>query len=286
LNGGALQINGGSLTLDNVTFDGNSTQSLGGAIYAFGNAVVNINDCLFDSNIAGSGAGIHASTSVIVRNTIFQNNNADTNRGGAFYLTGTTSDSLFEGVTLDQNLGTGGGGGVLFLGRKLAIDGLIATGNEATSGSGGVIAVPGTAHAKQVEIVNALFDGNTAQDHGGAISFADDDDTLDIRHSSFVSNVATGNGGALYLTGGEVAVTNDTYSGNQATDDGGAVFLFGAGLTLRHVTFSGGSANRGQGVPAICESVKIDQLYESRVSVCNSGADESNTIFKDGFESN
>jgi predicted outer membrane repeat protein len=119
LNGGALQINGGSLTLDNVTFDGNSTQSLGGAIYAFGNAVVNINDCLFDSNIAGSGAGIHASTSVIVRNTIFQNNNADTNRGGAFYLTGTTSDSLFEGVTLDQNLGTGGGGGVLFLGRKL-----------------------------------------------------------------------------------------------------------------------------------------------------------------------
>ena len=374
LNGGALQIDGGSLTLDAVTFDGNSTQSLGGAIYATGDAVVNINDCLFDSNIAGSGAGIHASTGVTVRNTVFQNNNADTNRGGAFYLTGATSDSLFEGVTLDQNLGTGGGGGVLFLGRKLVIDGLTASGNEATTGSGGTLAVPGTAHAKQVEIVNALFDGNMAQDDGGAISFADDDDTLDIQHSSFVSNVATDNGGALYLTGGEVTVTNDTFSDNQAVDDGGAVYLFGAGLTLRHATFSGGSANRGnalavvgssgissvelannlidgecfvsdaesvsslggnvegtgdscdldagadlvsqsnaqlglqplvdnvggtpthkltpasvargQGVPAICELVKVDQLYENRGSMCNSGADESDTIFKDGFESN
>jgi predicted outer membrane repeat protein len=376
LNGGALQINGGSLTLETVTFENNSTQSLGGAIYAFGDAVVDIGGCLFINNSASNGAGIFASTGVTVRNTVFQGNHADLSalgRGGAAHLTGSTSDSLFEDVTLDQNLGTGSGGGILFLGRSLLIDGLIATGNESTTRSGGALTVPGTAHAKQVEIVNALFDGNTAQDDGGAISFADDDDTLDIRHSSFVSNVAADNGGALYLTGGDVDVTNDTFSGNQATDDGGAIYLFGAGLTLYHATFSGGSANRGnalavagssgisaaelannlidgdcfvsdvesvtslggnvegtgdscelntgsdlvsqsnaqlglqpladnvggtpthkltpasvargQGEPAICELVKIDQLFESRGSVCNSGADESNTIFRDGFES-
>jgi len=375
LNGGALQINGGSLTLDAVTFDGNSTQSLGGAIYAFGGAVINIDDCLFDSNIAGDGAGIFASTGVTVRNTVFRNNRADLSAlgNGAAHLTGTTSDSLFEGVTFDQNLATGSGGAIQFLGRKLLIDGLIATRNESTTRSGGVLSVPGTAHAKQVEIVNALFEGNMAQDDGGVITFADNDDTLDIRHSSFVGNVAIDNGGALYLTGGMVNVTNDTFSGNQASGDGGAIYMFGSTvLTMQHATITGGSASsgnalyinlttgtrsaeltnnlidgdcdigdvddmtslggniestgnscdldagsdlvnqskaqlgllpladniggtpthkltaasvaRGQGELATCGLVKIDQLFESRGSPCNSGADESDTVFRDSFE--
>ncbi len=371
LNGGALQINGGSLTLDTVTFDNNSTQTLGGAIYAFGDAAIDINDCLFVDNNAGSGAAIFADTGVTVRNTDFQGNSAG--RGGAAYLQGTTSDSRFEGVTFDQNIATGSGGGaVLFLGRELFIDSLIATNNEATGGVGGVLAVTGTAHAKKVEILNTLFKDNMGQD-GGAISFAGSSDTLDIRHSSFVSNVATDDGGALYLTGGELDVTNNTFSGNQATDAGGAIYLFGAGLKLHHVTFSQGSAGRGnalnvtgssaissaelannlidgdcdisdaesvtslggnvegtgdscgldggsdlvnqssvqlglqplreniggtptheltsasaargQGEPTICELVKIDQLFMSRGSPCNSGAVESETIFRDSFES-
>ncbi len=370
LNGGALQINGGSLTLDAVTFDNNSTQTLGGAIYAFGDAVVDIDDCLFADNNAGSGAAIFASTGITVRNTDFQANSAG--RGGAAYLQGTTSDSRFEGVTFDQNIATGSGGGaVLFLGRELFIDSLIATSNEVTGGAGGVLSVPGTSHSKQVEIVNTLFKDNMGQD-GGAISFAGSSDMLDIRHSSFVSNVATDDGGALYLTGGDLDVTNDTFSGNQATDAGGAIYLFGSTvLTMLHTTLSGGSANRGnalhinfttgsaelannlidgdcdvsdaesvtslggnvegtgdsceldagsdlvnqssaqlglqplrdnvggtptheltsasvargQGEPTTCELVKIDQLYMNRGSPCNSGAVESETIFRDGFES-
>ena len=74
----------------------------------------------------------------------------------------------------------------------------------------------GTGHAKHVEIVNALFDGNRAMD-GGAISYSVNLDTLDIQHSSFVSNVAADDGGALYLTGDTVDVTNVTFSGNEAT---------------------------------------------------------------------
>jgi len=370
-NGGALQIKDGSLTLETVTFADNSTGGRGGAIYTDGDAVVDIDGCHFLNNSAGSGAAISANTGVTVRNTLFRGNSAD-NRGSAVHITGLTSDSLFEGVTFDQNLATGSGGGILFLGRKLLINGLIATGNESTGGNGGVLFMSGTNHAKQVEIVNALFDGNMAEG-GGAISYAGSIDTLDIQHSSFVSNVATGNGGALYQTGDNVDLTNVTFSGNQATGNGGAIYLYGEGLTLLHTTFSGGSANlgnalyvggsitispsqlannlidgdcyinnadkvtslggnvegtgdscefnagsdlvnqsnaqlglqplrnniggtptheltsgsvaRGQGETATCESVMVDQLYESRGSVCNSGAVESNTIFKDGFES-
>jgi hypothetical protein len=275
-------------------------------------------------------------------------------------------------VTFDRNVTTGGGGAVYFLGRKLRIDGLIATANESTTRQGGVLAVSGTAHAKQVEIVNATFDGNMADD-GGAISFAGSSDTLDIRHSSFVNNTATDWGGAVNLTGGKVEVTNSTFSGNQTSDIGGAIQLFGAELTLHHATFTGGSADRGdalyvgggpsismaklannlidgecfisdaesvtslggnvegtgdscaldagsdlvnqsseqlglqplrenaggtptheltsgsaargQGEPAICDLVKIDQLFMRRGDPCNSGAVESETIFRDGFES-
>ena len=371
LNGGALQINGGSLTLDSVTFDSNSTQTLGGAIYAFGDAIVDIDGCLFVNNNAGSGAAIFASTGITVSNTDFQGNRAS--RGGATYLDGSTSDSRFEGVTFDQNIASDSGGAIRFFGRELFLDSLIATNNAATGGAGGVLAVSGTAHAKQVEIVNATFDDNMADD-GGAISFASGNpDTLDIRHSSFVNNKATGWGGAVNLTGGKVEVTNSTFSGNQTSDIGGAIQLFGAELTLHHTTFSGGSADRGDalyvggspgismaklannlidgecsisdaetvtslggnvegsgdscaldagsdlvnqssaqlglqplrensgGTPtheltsgsvargqaelAICELVKIDQLFMRRGSPCNSGAVESETIFRDGFES-
>ena len=370
LNGGALQIDGGSLTLNTVTFDDNSTQTLGGAIYTIGEPIVDIDDCQFLNNNGGSGAAIYASTGIFVRNTVFRGNNSSGR--GAVYLTGTTSDSFFWDVTFDQNLATRAGGAFLFLGRKLVIDGLIATGNQSTGNNGGVLFVSGTAHSKQVEIMNALFDGNKAVD-GGAISYLGSVDLLDIQHSSFINNIASDDGGALYLTGGDVVVTNDTFGGNQATGDGGAIYVFSAALTLRHATFSEGSANRGnalyvggsssissaelannlidgdcdianadtvtslggnvegagdscelntgsdlvsqsnvqlglqalgdnaggtptykltpasvargQGEQTICELVKIDQLFMPRGSICNSGADESDWIFSDSFES-
>jgi len=371
-NGGALNIIDSSLTLKSVTFKDNSGGSLGGAIYTTGSAVVDIDSCLFVNNSGGSGSAIadfSNSTGVTIRNTVFRENTAS-NRG-TVYLTGSTSDSLLEDVTFDKNLSARSASGILFLGRKLVIDGLVATGNESTGGNGGALFVSGTSHAKQVKIVNAIFDGNKAAD-GGAIDFASTDDPLDIQHSSFVGNVASDDGGALYLTGGVLDVTNVTFSGNKASGDGGAIYMFGSTVfTMQHATLSGGSASRGnalfvnltidtpaelannlidgnchltdvddmtslggniegngdscdfdagsdlvsqstaqlglqlladnlggtpthklkaasvargQGVPAICNMVQIDQLYENRGDPCNSGADESDTIFKDSFE--
>ena len=371
-NGGALNINDSSLTLESVTFKDNSGGSLGGAIYASGSSVVDIDSCLFVNNSGDSGSAIadfSSSPGVTIRNTVFRENTASGR--GTVYLSGRTSDSLLEDVTFDKNLSARSAGGILFLGRKLVIDGLVATGNESTGGNGGALFVSGTAHAKQVKIVNAIFDGNKAAD-GGAIDFTSTDDPLDIQHSSFVGNVASGAGGALYLTGGVLDVTNVTFSGNKASSAGGAIYLFGNTVfTMQHATLTGGSASRGsalyvsltidtpvelannlidgnchltdvddmtslggniesngdscdfdaasdlvsqssaqlglqpladnpggtpthklnttsvargQGVPAICNVVQNDQLYEIRGDPCNSGADESDTIFKDSFE--
>lgn len=373
LNGGALQISGGSLTAVAVTFNGNSAQGLGGGIYASNGATVDIDGCFFTNNNGGSGASISIDGGLTVRSTVFRANmglNAG-DRGAVAYVfagTGGINEALFENVTFDQNVTAGSGGAVVFLGRKLRIDGLVATSNKSTTNHGGVLFVSGTGHAKQIEIVNVIFNGNTADDNGGAISFGGSSDTLDIRHSSFISNSSGGWGGALSIAGGGVVVTNSTFSGNQTSDIGGAIHLINGDLTLRHATFSEnsatsggamyirgvatfgnnlidgacfifddldvtslggnvegngdscnldagsdlanqsaeqlglqplrdnigltptheltpGSAARGQGEPSICESVEIDQLYELRESECNSGAVESNTIFRDGLES-
>ena len=369
-NSGALQITGGSLVLDAVTFDSNSAGGSGSAIYAGEGAIVDIDDCLFTNNSGGSGTSIHINGNLTVRNTIFRANEAAEfgDRGSVAYISGSTSDALFENVTFDQNSAVGDGGAIVFLGRKLRIDGLVATANHSDA-QGGVVFVSGSSHTKQLEIVNAVFNGNSA-DEGGAISFGGGaSDTLDIRHSSFVSNSSDGWGGAVKITGGTVDVTNSTFSGNQTTDTGGAIHLFGDELTVQHSTFSGnsaanggdamyirdiasfgnnlidgecfvfdpldvtslggnvegngdtcdldagsdlvnqsseqlglqplrdnigatptheltsGSVARGQGETTICESVMVDQLYDKRGSECNSGAVESNRIFRDGFES-
>jgi predicted outer membrane repeat protein len=367
-------IDGGSLTVNAVTFDSNTSGGLGGVIYAHDDAVVDIDDSLFSNNTGGSGVAINISGDLTVRNTVFRGNNGpDPGDSGAVayvFQGSNTNDALFENVRFDQNTAAGSGGAIRFLGRKLRIDGLIATANE-SSGHGGVLYVPGTSGITSIEIVNAIFDGNKAADDGGAIDFrGGDSDTLNIQHTSFVNNTASDWGGALTITGGQADITNSTFSGNHTNNIGGGLHLFAAdGLTVRHSTFSGNTANnagdnlyirdeasfgnnlidgecyifdanevtslggnvegngdtcdfdagsdlvnqsnvqlgvqplrenlgmtptheltpgsvaRGQGVTSICESVAIDQLYMSRPSECNSGAVESNRIFRDGFES-
>jgi predicted outer membrane repeat protein len=151
---------------------------------------------------------------------------------------------LFVNVRFDQNTATGSGGAIAFLGRKLHIDGLIATANE-SNGHGGVLYQSGNTAGQTIEIVNAIFDGNTAGDGGGAISFAGGDaDTLNIQHTSFVNNTASDWGGALTITAGQTEITNSTFSGNHTNDIGGGLHIFSAnGLTVRHSTFSGNTAN-------------------------------------------
>jgi predicted outer membrane repeat protein len=375
LNGGAIEANGDSLRLFNVSLLDNSAQGLGGALRLFDSSLVEIDGCLFSGNHAGSGAAIHADIGIIVRDTIFENNLSDQNAlgsGPVAYLAGTTSDSQFERVRFEGNIANGSAGAIWFTGRGLVIDVLVAKNNEAAGGSGGVLFVPGTAHLKDVHVTNARFSENMAE-QGGAIATSDDDDTIDIRHSGFVNNQATElGGGALYVTGGMVDVINVTFSGNQASANGGAVYQFGGDLKLHHATLAEntasagdaiyvlgtanigvielannvldgacqvsdpvsvtslggnvegpgdscelgagsdlvgqadmqlglqplrvnyhatpthellpGSVARGQGEPAVCMDVEVDQLFLDR-EMCNSGAVESEQIFRDSLES-
>lgn len=244
LNGGAVEINGGRLTIRSGVFRENMAQTHGAAIYTTGGAALVVENSVFFNNQSANGAGIFANGDVTVRNSLFEDNVGGL-RAAALYLAGTQSDVVLEHISLIDNEGAdSAGGAVLFLGRDLLVHDLLAIGNKSLDGNGGVLATTGTAHNKNLRISHAIFADNSA-DNGGALYFADDDDPVEIVHSAFVNNSALRQAGAIYITGGPIDIANVTLSGNSAGTDGGGIHLFGGDMTLRHVTFTGGTANRG-----------------------------------------
>ena len=121
--------------------------------------------------------------------------------------------------------------------------------------------------------------------------------TVSISSAQLANNLIEGgcdisNADTVTSLGGNVEGTGDScelYAGSDLVNQSGAQLGLqplrdNIGGTPTHELTSA-SVARGQGETALCEAVQVDQLYESRGSNCNSGAVESNTIFKDGFES-
>ena len=80
LSGGALENNGGSLTLNYCGFNTNQAIIDGGAIYNHNNGNLNVNYCSISNNRAGAGSGIYTTgsgTVNIANSFIFNNVNGD-----------------------------------------------------------------------------------------------------------------------------------------------------------------------------------------------------------------
>ena len=286
LNGGAVLIGGGSLTLRSVNFEGNEAQTLGGAIRASNVSAIDIEGGTFTNNSAGDGAAISSDSGVTIRGTVFSGNTADksiSGNGGALNLTGSTQVSHLRGVTMTDNSGTGSGGTIWFTAKDLFIHDSVFVDNASTGSStnGGLILFSGTGHPKRLEIVGSTFDGNSAP-NGGVLSFGDVDDTLRIRNSTFVDNQATADGGALRLTGGDLRVTNSTFSGNQAASDGGAILLNNAELLLEHVTFSGNQAPQGEAIRVFGSAPSSLARFVNSLIDNNCEATNADTLASDG----
>jgi len=88
LEGGAMNISGGSPTLINCTFSSNRSRHLGGGICVNSSSPTLIN-CTFSGNsVEGSGGGIFSSYSnTVLTNCRFTGNSAD--KGGGIYVSGS-----------------------------------------------------------------------------------------------------------------------------------------------------------------------------------------------------
>lgn len=112
--GGAIEVdNGGSLSLVDVDFNGNTANDAGGAIDAFAAASITIEACCFEGNVAergslGQGGAIYNALSPMsVKNSVFCNNSASFGGGAIFSLDG---DNDIWYSTFWNNTSLSGGG--------------------------------------------------------------------------------------------------------------------------------------------------------------------------------
>jgi CSLREA domain-containing protein len=145
---------------------------------------------------------------------------------------------------------SGGAGG-----PTVTITGLAITNGHNTQGAG-VYAVG------NVTIRNCLFRGNNADfgfdGEGGAIF---SDLSLVVSDCTFDSNVATDDGGALTLYGGNADISRCTFTNNSVTYNsltstsgvGGAIFQNGS-LSMSNCTFSGNNGTSGGAIYSISQS--------------------------------
>lgn len=226
------------------TYDSNSSDSNGGAIYANHNVsaflpnTIAISDALFDSNQAAtgsfsSGSGgalyIYNRSTVTISNTEFVDNSAT--NGGAMWIvasddTVTITDSTFTENTGDQSGAIGVMAGGSSAVTDLVVSGSTFTDNEALAGYAGAISLGSTTISQSygtVEIVNTSFEGNNSNSsssaNGGAIlintSSADD---VVFSEVIFDGNIAHSSGGAVYINGAQdVDISTSRFLNNEAS---------------------------------------------------------------------
>lgn len=214
--GGAIFVNGleAVATIKNAQFENNSATGqygMGGAIYVF-SGTADIENSTFDNNTATYGGAIYtrnktAVSDLIVKKSTFVNNSAEEVGAIGIIRLGDFSETRFANNHATSEDSASDGSGAVFVGAEA------------------------TAIFDDVE-----FESNDSGARGGALgtrSFGQGVNavaTLDIINSSFTTNTAATNGGAIdnYLYGsdtvaGSVYVANTTFDRNNAAN-GGAVY--------------------------------------------------------------
>lgn len=191
---------GGSLTISDSTFSGNSAGENGGAIGAAECPVI-LNNVIANSNHSGLAGGAFSATngSVEITGSLFRQNTTDGN-GGALNL--ENANLLLQGSSLFLNEAGLDGGAFYLASGSTSIDSSMDSlvdrstfGSNIADRNGGaiVIASPNLSPDQdlfgQLRIEDASFSGNSADNKGGAV-FKDRGslDRVEIEGSSFEDN--------------------------------------------------------------------------------------------------
>lgn len=266
--GGAIINNGGTLTVNNSTFTGNSAGN-GGGISNLGNTTVN-NTSFINNTGTNSGGAIHNGGPLVITNSTFTGNSAPD--GGAIFngVGGalTVTNSTFSGNTI-PGAAIRGGGAISNIADVLVTNSTFYN-NSAVNSNGGSIWNDGTSFV----VTNSTFVANTALDGGGIWNGG----TINIRNSLIADSPAGGNcsGPSAIATNGAASnlSTDGTcgagFTGNVATLNLGA---FGNnGGPTDTIPLLVGSAAIGQGRRNACPAT--DQRGVARVRPCSVGAFE------------
>ena len=215
------------------TFQGNSSDKNGGAIYCSFDATTII-DCDFQSNSAKAGGAIWAESASISGCDISANG-ATTVGGGIALATSAFGDADISDVQIHDNTATDGAGIYIEEARApLEIVNAAIQDNTATGRGGGIYS--GTL----ITVSSSLITGNSAADGGGIAT----SDSPSVYTNLTISDNSATNGGAVWSTQSAPTFSNCILWGDNATV-GPEVFNTGGSVTLTHCIAEGSGGSGG-----------------------------------------
>ncbi|WCL80223.1 T9SS type A sorting domain-containing protein [Saprospira sp. CCB-QB6] len=258
ISGAMVQFEGLSI------MNGLSTMS-GGAIVVQG-AELWISDCSLSNNeaqgamaVMGGGAIWNTAGSELhIMNTSFSNNQASgaSGSGGAILNDGSSVLTISMGTSFSANSSNRAGGAIednSGANSMVQITDASFTGNSTGTapGNGGAIHITG---AGQMMISNSSFNSNSAGNEGGALW--NGSGSMSLNNILADGNIASGaagdsGGGAIYNLGGDLTIMNSILSNNIANGSagsGGAVLNdLGGMLEIQNTSITGNMAMRAGG---------------------------------------
>ncbi|MCL2349349.1 MAG: hypothetical protein FWC50_13950, partial [Planctomycetaceae bacterium] len=213
--GAGFYVNGGSLSVENSKFIGNTSLSEGngnGGGAWIENCTANLNGITFDGNKAKWGGGFRVqNVSLTASNLTFQNNSAENEGGGAHFVNSTVTLSK---MSFQDNYSKGNGGAMFFWNTTGTLANVTASNNSSDINGGALHADGGG----KLQIDNSTFRGNTAKNCGGGMAAWNVDVT--IRNTDFMDNKTGYYGGGLYHRFSSLTVENAKFIGNTSLSEG------------------------------------------------------------------
>ncbi len=204
-----------SLTIENMTLKGNANQR-GGGIENNGGRI-SISNVIFSNNDSGPGAAIfnHEGGNATVEGSTFSGNQSF-GGGGAIYNDAKADITIKDSVFTNNKTWSDSNGGAIYNRGQLRINSSTFSANEAQGrfGWGGAVLNTGDG---TLDIINSTFVNNRAG-HSGAAVRNDGKGQTTIQFSTFVENSTAVWGGALYMEGGMLMVSNSLFSQNVANN--------------------------------------------------------------------
>ncbi|WP_295617798.1 Ig-like domain repeat protein [uncultured Methanobrevibacter sp.] len=250
---GAIFIEGHDCSLNNTVFLNNIAHNDGGAIEWNGNNG-KIYNMTADNNSADSAHGSSKGGTLVVTGSnmimdglkitnsyVDGDSSARNVQGGAIFLTGNNTNitnSVFEDCHIDYSGENASGGALYILGNNSKVENCNFTGNVAHK-DGGAIYVSGS----DVAVIDSNFIENFASESGGAI-FLIDNKNSQINGSTFKTNVALLNGGAINFYAGaeDGLVSSCEFIDNSVWGAGGSVYWEGTRGIVEYSNFTGSRA--------------------------------------------
>ncbi|PRP76898.1 outer membrane autotransporter barrel domain-containing protein [Planoprotostelium fungivorum] len=279
--------------LRNITFEGNSAHSTGGAICLMEALNSSVVDCTFQANQGSSGSAIWASFSGIepitfnLNHTRISQSLSSVSGGCLMSSLDPQSNVSFSSYhsTWYGNKANFNGGGLLFTGtfNSIVIEGDTFSNNNASTG--GAVSIEAT--VIRVDVTSSSFVYNSATQIAGGLSASSTISRLSIYNSSLLHNTAP-TGGAIYNSGTislDISFSDISYNSATSTFGGGMLYQSKTGglaeLIIYNSTVRGNVAKNGGGL-YVSPSTTTDFSEYSNFFSQNSAASSGGAVSLSG----